>query len=292
MVKALWFQTIDLPMPLDPTIKYDYTKHGNRLDIPKLQPGYTINYDGFGLMVLNGDFLLRDNESPDSLESMGIPLYGEEVIKGSGLYVAKISKTYNRDKTITVSVEAIGIEKRFKGKTNTAIEGMATVSAEPIETHPNFRTKLGGTPSNRLNGATFDGEGRFTGFAVQKPTTPGGQPAAASSKDLAGVRSYLSPKVTVRGTFHVGAEYINGSSDYINRAVGLTTRTGEIMGLQFMPEWYAQQNTNGYLLTSATPENVVVDKEGKPVIVKITFEMMRAAVQWDPDIYTSGQATK
>ncbi len=229
---------------------------------------------------------------PSSLETATIPLYGDEVFKGSGLYVSKIQKRYNADKTISYDVEAVGIEARYKGKTAICIQGMNTCNAEPIETHWNFEA-FAGTPAKRLNGATFDKEGRFTGFAK---LPDGGKDAEGKPvKNFAGIRSYLAPRITLRGYFHIEQKQLDESKDWLNRMSGLTTKTGDIMSIQLIPAYIIAGNpTRDYLLTSITPENIVIDTQGKPKIVKVTYELMSAAngsmYGWNKDIYINGSS--
>jgi hypothetical protein len=280
-------------MPLDPKANFSHWKrHGYNYSQPLLEAGATINYDGYGLMVFNGTFKVADKELPSSLETATIPLYGDEVFKGSGLYVSKIQKRYNADKTISYDVEAVGIEARYKGKTAICIQGMNTCNAEPIETHWNFEA-FAGTPAKRLNGATFDKEGRFTGFAK---LPDGGKDAEGKPvKNFAGIRSYLAPRITLRGYFHIEQKQLDESKDWLNRMSGLTTKTGDIMSIQLIPAYIIAGNpTRDYLLTSITPENIVIDTQGKPKIVKVTYELMSAAngsmYGWNKDIYINGSS--
>ena len=278
-------------MPLNPAANYNHwVKHGNRLLDGKWEPSPVINYDGFGLMVFSGTLRVTDNEQPNSLHTDNIPTFGEEVIKGTGLYVSKMSKRYNSDKTISVDYEAIGIEARCKERTNICLEPMNITGSEPIETHPDFKTKLAGTPSKRLNGATFDKEGKFTGFAVTETISPTGaiQSNANSLESLAGVKSYLSPKQTLRGHFHCTSKWLSNVPDWLSRMNGLTTASGQIMSMELIPSWFNPATFGNWLLTNINPENVVVDMEGKPVIIKVTYEMMRAKTVWNPNIYVKG----
>lgn len=72
-----------------------------------------------------------------------------------------------------------------------------STSEEPIETHKDFRTQLGGTPTNRLNGAKFDTDANGAGFI--------GFTDFKNDTDLAdawrGIRSYLSPGVVWRKNY-------------------------------------------------------------------------------------------
>lgn len=67
-----------------------------------------------------------------------------------------------------------------------------TTSQEPIESHIDFCTKIGGTPTTPLHGAYFDRTtGEFLGFPVIDPDEPDVTPSR-----FAGVRSYLMPQET------------------------------------------------------------------------------------------------
>lgn len=67
-----------------------------------------------------------------------------------------------------------------------------TTSQEPIESHPDFTTAIGGTPSSPLHGAIFDpSTGEFTGFPVIDPDEPTALPSR-----FAGLKSYLMPQET------------------------------------------------------------------------------------------------
>ena len=61
-----------------------------------------------------------------------------------------------------------------------------STSEEPIETHKDFRTSLGGTPTTPLHGAKFDSDGAFLGFST-------GFASDAEADAWRGIRGYLSP---------------------------------------------------------------------------------------------------
>lgn len=67
-----------------------------------------------------------------------------------------------------------------------------TTSQEPVESHPDFVTAIGGVPTAPLHGAFFDKTtGEFVGFPVVDPD----EPLALPSR-FAGIRSYLMPQET------------------------------------------------------------------------------------------------
>jgi len=65
-------------------------------------------------------------------------------------------------------------------------ELVATTRSEPIETHPEFESSLGGTALGPINGAIYDSDGIFKGFKQDSL--------------FAGIKSYLVPTVTYRLT--------------------------------------------------------------------------------------------
>jgi len=71
-----------------------------------------------------------------------------------------------------------------------------TTSQEPVESHPDFVTEIGGTPNTPLHGAVFDVRtGEFLGFPVVDPDEPDQLPSR-----FAGIRSYYMPQETFNST--------------------------------------------------------------------------------------------
>lgn len=67
-----------------------------------------------------------------------------------------------------------------------------STSQEPIESHKDFVSEIGGSPNDPKNGAFFDATtGEFLGFPVINPDDPGTTPSR-----FAGLRSYLMPQET------------------------------------------------------------------------------------------------
>lgn len=83
-----------------------------------------------------------------------------------------------------IACEYLGI---LRDPTDYQVEFIGNVSEEPIETHKEFVSKIGGSPSQPKNSAVFDAEtGEFLGFPSDAP------------QNLGGVRGYLNPTSTVR----------------------------------------------------------------------------------------------
>lgn len=82
----------------------------------------------------------------------------------------------------------------FTGSPEPIYELDYCTSEEPIETHKNFRSTIGGKPGNELNGARFDDEGAFIGFV--------GPFANDTEEDeWRGITSYLAPGAVWRKNY-------------------------------------------------------------------------------------------
>lgn len=257
-------------MPIDSNLG-PVIDHGDSFAIPRIQEGATLNEDGLGLRVLNGSLLVKDTDSVSTLTGSNLPKIGDEVIKGSGLYISKLAKRYKWTGQILCDFEAIGIDPAYNGMTDVAVEGAGTTSSEPIESHWNF-ANIGGTPTERKNGAQFDPEtGKFLGFSTD--TT--GSTVTSVGQPLAGVRSYLAPKASFRCYFHIGWANTNMAETYANlqRQLGTQSTDGNFGGFKTLPAWVPRHASN-YLLTSVNCENLVCPKGAPPKIVKISYEIV------------------
>lgn len=264
-------------MPIAPNTSNAIKKHGSFNQL--FQDGATLSEDGMGLRVLNYSILINDNESVGSFSSNSIPEFGQESIGGSKLYVSKRSRRYNRDGTITFDIEAVGIDPSYGETTEIMLEGASTASAEPIETHPNFTTRLAGSKGEPLNGAVFDDKGKFLGFSTDTENTRN-----PSFQSLAGVRSYLSPKNTLRSYFHTTNKEIMNSAAQIQ--TGKPSFNGMWNGVLFVPLWWTGEISE-LLLTSISMEPVCIQRGGDCVLMKISAEMMDAGDKgWNDEIYS------
>jgi len=94
----------------------------------------------------------------------------------------------------------VKIDLHYEGKANAfvapdSVQNISvdfTTSQEPIESHQDFVTEIGGKPGAPKHGAFFDATtGEFLGFSVVDPDEPGVEPSR-----FAGIRSYLMPQET------------------------------------------------------------------------------------------------
>lgn len=265
-------------MPIAPINEAVIKKHGDTLAVPLFQDGATLSEDGMGLRVLSFSLLVKDNESPSSFTTASIPQFGQEVIAGSKLYLSKRSKRYNRDGTITIDCEAVGIDPAYGDTTEIMVEGASTASAEPIETHPKFATQLAGSRTAPLNGAIFDETGKFLGFSTDTTKS-----RVTSQQPLAGVRSYLAPRNTLRLYFHTTNKEI--MANCISQQTGKTSFNGLWNGVRFVPLWWTGEISE-LLLSSISTEPICIERGGSPVLMKVSAELMDAGDNgWNSLIY-------
>lgn len=258
---------------------YSYT--GNDLTNPMVIEGAVMSYDGYGLRTLNISYLVNNAETAPSFDTSTLPQMGEEVLPDSRLFVSKISKTYEKNRKIRVSIEAIGMVESNAIQTNPCVDGACTTSGDAIETHPDFSTKIGGTWDNRFNGAVFDAQKKFVGFSTD--TT--GTTVTSPDQPLAGIRTFLSPRNVYRGHFHARAD---SSVMSLIRSIGCTTDSGYFFDFKFVPEVYQGA---GMLMTSCNIETLCVDKTGYPKIVKVSYELTGGGPRgWNKLIYKSTSA--
>ena len=262
-------------MPISGKTNFSHWEiHGNNYNEPEWKMDGSVAFDGFGLMTFRGTLQARDVFDLSAIKEMKVPLFGEELSgAANGFFVTKINKKLQQNQSALFEIEAVGIEPRCKGLTKISCEPISSVSAEPIETHPDFVTKIAGTPDAPLNGATFDKK-KFTGFGVVTNDSSGPvDKSLTSNQPLAGVRSYYVPKSVFRGYFHCLANKYDVEA--FKELIGTVTVFGETKGIRLMPTWYVtQSNSQTHMVTSINPEPVVMDKDGNPIIFKVSYELL------------------
>jgi hypothetical protein len=163
-----------------------YTTKG-KVSGSNVQPAYTIENDGFGL--LTSRLVFRG-------EGAEIPAKGTSHPVDPRLQAHRSTTTYDSAGIQSVSVDYVGIAS---GEW-TEIQWSADFSAstQPIQAHPNF-FKVAFVTTTKL---------KDLGWSDDKQTFPADDPVAETN-GLAGIRSYLAPDVAVTGTFYTSSkEYL------------------------------------------------------------------------------------
>jgi hypothetical protein len=257
---------------------------GNTLNSLVLQPGWTIEEDGFGLMTSRLTFVIGhgsgDDQSPLILSDA--PKRGDSHPKDSRLQCHRSTATLGANGLAVIVSEYLGIADG--NMTSPEVSGRGNMSTEPIASHPDFESTIAGTQASPKNGAIFNTtDGTFKVFG---PVSP---PASAGTNKL-GVRSYLNPGFGVSGHFYTSDLAI---ARKIKDALGSSSGSGKFANIQLLgglgsinsqtsDSWYGSWTTAEevpqLLLTG-----MAVDFFGN--LIKLSYDITYARWGWDTEIY-------
>lgn len=254
-----------------------YVNKGNQLNYLSLQPGWTIEEDGFGLLTSRLVFVIShgSDEGSSPLVMNDAPKRGDGHPKDSRLTCHRASVTVGGNGLATISAEYIGIAKG--NMTTPEVSGRGNMSTDPITTHPKFEERIGGTAAAPLKGAKFqESTGLFIGFD--------------GSDNKQGVRSFLNPGFGINGHFYTTDFSVAGK---LKDAMGKTSGNGKFAGINLVGglaglgksdsslwgyNWRSELEFDQLLLTG-----VAIDFFG--TVVKVSYDITYARYGWDYDIY-------
>ena len=268
---------------------------GNALSVKLLQPGWTIQSDGFGLNTCTATYKVNAADAP------AINVRGEAFPKAAFAYLKahKSSIAYDDLGMATMRVDYVGIDPTVNGgnMTNPNTSAANGLTGENITAHPNFFVHAGApylgaiagpapytqdAPNNfapnvgslgpaylGLNGACFEKEngGRFIGFV--NPTYP----------QYYGKTQYLAPT-----TSYSGIVYLDDASqvEVLVELLGTTTLTASWSTFPLLPSW-APVGAGMY----GNPVNLLsqVNTEEFGSIYKVNYEIRYSRQGWELDVY-------
>jgi hypothetical protein len=175
----------------------------------------------------------------------------------------------------TINADYIGFAQ---GESTTPIvSGVGVTQQEAIDTHISFESAIGGTPAAPINGATFDGAGKFTGFPHNDDSKTAG---------TINLRAYLAPTLGFSGIVYVSS-FTTVQSVVDN--IGKTSKDGTFAGLQLVykktAEWVigspggAAGNWHQLFLDS-------VNFEEFGLVYKISYTVRYFAYGFNPKVYS------
>lgn len=268
---------------------------GFNLETEVLQPGYTIQCDGFGLNTCTAKF---KGNSID-VSSLDIKGFAFPVTRFNYLKAHKESVSFDALGIATLTVDFVGIDTTVNGgartRPNTSVANGLT--SENITSHPNFFVaatgysaaiagpspypesdkgpsvkSANGTPGksfvSALKGACFERStgGRFIGFV--DPAFP----------NYYGKTNYLATTTTYSGTMYVrdvsGVQALMG---LLNTA----TATNSWGVFDLIPAWAPVGASGGNNLNLLSQINV----EEFGLIYKVMYEIRYSKTGWDKDTY-------
>jgi len=252
---------------------------GNSLSGKKLQPGWTIEDDGFGLLTCRATYIVSQDTEYGAAGSGVIakaPKRGDIFENDPRLVCHKSTSSMNSNGLQVITAEYCGIAAG--SRTNPEVNGRGATTTEPIARHPAFVDKIGGTASAPLFGATFDASGNFKDFS--DPTYP-----------KYGLKSYYSPAFSINGHFYTSEIKVaktlkdrqctsSNSGDWGcgNLLAGFSSLSSS-WGKEGW--WEAGDESPQLLLTSVSLEYF-----GK--LIKVSYEILVAVDGLDRDVYPSG----
>jgi hypothetical protein len=143
---------------------------GNNLTTDKIQPGWTVVTDGFGLVTASATYKLDWAASAAALTARGTA-FGQAGY--TYLKAHKASISFDNLQYQTVKVDYVGIDPTVNGGTRTNPNTSAAngLTAENITTHPNFFTAATGYGGTALAGLPADFGGAYNDSTLGPPVT-------------------------------------------------------------------------------------------------------------------------
>ena len=266
--------------------------NGNALTTALLQPGWTFENNGYGLITVKARWAVND-ASAFTATDIGIGATFTKV-SGETLKCTKSTYAFQKNGLTYVDQEYVGIASGLSGTTRPDVTASNGLTSEHITTHPLFFTASTGIAGAKpftassiqgpngttlykgLNGAHFqDPEGgKFVGFL--DPTYP----------LYYGKSHYLA-----RVTSFSGSIYTTSSSVLTDMKgdIGRTSGTNAFSGNTLIPSVFGTTFTNSgrhqLLLSQVNMESYALNSSGVPYMMKINYEIRFNAEGYVSPVY-------
>ena len=282
---------------------------GNNLTTDKIQPGWTVVTDGFGLVTASATYKLDWAASAAALTARGTA-FGQAGY--TYLKAHKASISFDNLQYQTVKVDYVGIDPTVNTGTRTNANTSAAngLTAENITTHPNFFTAAAGYTPGPLAGLPSDFGGAYDDSTLGPPVTVisavTGKPVVVPSSegyngacfetgmggrfigfvdpdypDIYGKTQYLA-----RTTTYSGVCYYNDASfvQALYLLLGTATATNQ-WGASFplIPAW--GPTGSGIHGNQNLLSQINVEEYGS--LFKVMYEIRYSKEGWPPDVYVN-----
>ena len=284
---------------------------GNPLTSKALQPGWTVEYDGFGLETSTCKFKLDGDVAYSTFANSDF-LFGSSHPKYSNLHLYRANCSFDKGDVATITADYCGLTTSIGSHSTPRVAMVGSSAAEDITHHPNFSkinctsisggSVLAGYPPDTIgfvdNTTTNPNRAAWTPKSTNSGITQGAQfigflPAQKSTDATnvkAGVKSYYKPSSTLRVlTYYASQSDALSVASYVGWATG-----GSVLDLptawknlattaypgtfQYTSEWLDKIHRS-FLITNAS-----VELYG--AIYKLTADLMLSGISgWDKDIY-------
>ena len=244
---------------------------GNDLVTGLLQPGWKVNYDGYGLQTCTATY------KSDRFGSFGYIERGSSFgeIGFTNLKAHKSSISFDSLGIATATVDYVGIETSYNSglRTDPQVGGSQGLTSENITTHPNFFESGAG-----FTGSPIAGVGTGTLAAPVYPSVAGTSPLEytgnngatfelttgrkflgfkkAEFKDFYGKTNYLAPQTSFSGQFYTTQ---SATVQGMIARVGKTSGDGSFLSIDLLPAYMGSTFTisgkNQLLLAQVNTED-------------------------------------
>jgi hypothetical protein len=249
---------------------------GNALTTIKLQPGWTIEDDGFGLLTARATYVISQDTDYGVAGAQVVakaPKRGDYFENDPRLVCHRASSSVNSNGLQVITADYCGIASG--NITTPQASGRGSTTTEPIQRHPSFVSKIAGTSASPLNGAVFNDDGSFKVFA--EPTNK-----------KYGLKSYYSPTFTITGSFYTTDLSV---AKKLKDVQCLSSENGKWAGIDLLSDlgglgvswgivgtWQAADESPQLLLT-----NVVIEPYAR--LFKVSYDILVAVDGLDYEVY-------
>ena len=273
---------------------------GNALTSKLLQPGWTYQNDGYGLVTGAARFIVTKGSESSAV------LFGDSHPEVQYLKVHKIQYTYQKNGLVELDVDYVGIAPSFNNglQTNPNVTPSGSLTSEHITTNKNF---FSGDSEKAIagDGKTFKVSEIVTSppeyvagnFGAHFETSKGGKflgfkdPSTNQSKAFYGKSSYLAPTTSFNGVV-----YVADQNSVVNaiKAVGKRNMKGAFASIKMFPDYLdafdwksPDTNWDQLLLTQISVEDFCIGSDKLPKIWKLNYEIRYSRDGYPDAVYDS-----
>lgn len=250
---------------------------GNQLSSAVLQPGWTIEDDGFGLLTCRATYVVGQDTNYGVSGAQVVakaPRRGDTFENDPRLICHRASSSVNSNGLQVITAEYCGISAG--NKTNVNVSGRGATSTEPIQRHPSFVSVIGGTSGSEKNGAKYDANGLLLGFGD-------------TANKKYGLKSYYAPTFSITGHFYTSDISVGATLKDLQCTSSATGKWGSIDLLSDLnalaPSWGT--SVSYWMAADESPQllltNVSLEPYGK--LFKVSYDILVAVDGLDTDVY-------
>lgn len=271
---------------------------GNALTTKLLQPGWTYQNDGYGLVTGAARFIVNKGNEASAV------LFGDSHPEVTYLKVHKIQYSYLKNGLVELDVDYVGISPTFGMglQTNPNVTPSGSLTSEHITTHSNFFN----ADTNKAiagNGTTFTAStiatGEYVGgkYGAHFENSKGGKflgfkdPSTNVTRLYYGKSSYLAPTTSFNGVVYTNS--LTAVQAAI-KAVGKRNIKGVFGTIKMFPDWLDQtdwqNNDTKYdqlLLTQISVEDFCVGADKQAKLWKLNYEIRYSRDGYPSEVYAS-----